>query len=640
MRWLETTMGMRWAVAAVSLVSVLAWAEPVRGGMPVGGSAYAPPMGATAVRLEKSVLIPMRDGIRLSTDLYFPEGSSDKVPVILIRTPYGKQSWREGTPRGALTYMFASHGYVVAVQDKRGRFESQGIYSLAVKEDVDGYDTIEWLSKQDWSNGKVGTYGCSDSGDAQVWVAQSRPPALAAMVPQASGSSIGPAGGRYRYFGAFNGGALQLAAGAEWMINNGSKVFWGPPAWLPLERFREIADQFTTRPKPPIAAEDIEPLLWTLPVSNMMKRVGMTYTDWGDILRHDLNDPWWNQFPYYKGSERVDVPALFVNSWGDFGVNETLFEFNFFKTNAASAKSGENQFVIISPTTHCRSELVTAPTIVGARDLGDARKDFWTIYLRWYAHWLKGEENGVTDMPHVQYYIMGKNEWRSADAWPVPGTQFRKYYLHSAGAANSRYGNGSLSTNAPNDREPPDAYEYDPATPVPTGTGPGLPEGFFDQRTVEMRHDVLVYSTEPLAAGIEVTGPVTVRIYASSSARDTDFAAKLVDVYPDGRAFNVQDGILRARYREGFDKKVWMKPGELYPIDIVLDATSNFFDVGHRIRLEVTSSNFPRFDRNLNTGGDNFDESTFKIAHNVVHHSREAASYISLPVVPTNAPTQ
>jgi putative CocE/NonD family hydrolase len=601
---------------------------------PAAGAAFSPPVGSESVRLEKSVQIPMRDGVRLSTDIYFPEGGDAHRPVILIRTPYGKQGWRQGNPRAALTTMFATHGYIVAIQDKRGRFESQGRYTLAIDEDVDGYDTIQWLSKQAWSNGKIGTYGCSDSGDAQVWLAQSRPPALAAMIPQASGSAIGPAGERYRYFGAFNGGALQLAAAEEWMISSGSKVFWGPPSWLPPDKFREIADQFTTRPKAVIEPDALEPLLWTLPTIDMMKRVGMTFTDWEDILRHDLADPWWAQFPYYKGAEKVDVPALFINSWGDFGVNETLFEFKFFQDHSQSEKSRRNQFVIISPTTHCVSELASSPTVVGARDLGDARKDFWNLYLKWYAYWLKGESNAITDMPHVQYYLMGRNEWRSADAWPVPGTEFRRYYLHSGGAANSRYGDGTLMTSAPEREEPVDTFVYDPASPVPTGTGPGLPEGFFDQSTVEMRHDVLVYTTDPLKEPIEVTGPIMARIFAASSATDTDFTAKLVDVYPDGRAFNLQDGILRARYREGFNKKVWMKAGQVYAIDVSMDATSNYFAAGHRIRLEISSSNFPRFDRNLNTGGSNFDETAWQVAHNSVHHSNGASSYVLLPIVP------
>jgi len=605
---------------------------------PANGSAYTFPVGPDRVRLEKNLFVPMRDGVSLATDLYFPAEHTGRLATILIRTPYGKQSWREGTPRGELTRMFASHGYVVAIQDKRGRFLSEGKYTLAVNDDVDGYDSIAWIARQAWSNGKVGTYGCSDSGDAQVWLAPTHPPALAAMVPQASGSSVGPAGNRYRYFGAFNGGALQLAAGADWMIRHGSKVFWGPPAWLPRDKVREIADAFTESPQPPVSPSALDALLWTLPVKQMLQRVGMTYTDWEAILTHGLSDPWWDQFPYYKGNETVDVPSLFVNSWGDFGVNETLFEFNFFREHSLSRKSAANQFVVISPTTHCESELVSAPTVVGARDVGDARKDFWSMYLRWYAYWLKGEDNGITRMPHVQYYLMGKNEWRSADTWPVPGTQMQRYFLHSGGAANTRFGNGLLRADAPTGAEPPDIYTYDPAAPVPTGSGAGLPEGFFDQRSTEMRSDVLVYSTPPLKEGIEVTGPITVRLYVSSSAADTDFTAKLVDVYPDGRAFNLQDGILRARYREGFNRQVSMTPGTVYAIDISLDATSNFFEVGHRIRLEVSSSNFPRFDRNLNNGGDNFTASTLTTAQNRIYHSPTAASFLTLPVIPKPAP--
>jgi putative CocE/NonD family hydrolase len=581
------------------------------------GKPYPLPAGPHATRLEENIFIPMRDGVKLATDLYFPIGAAVKLPAILIRTPYGKREWCLGTPKGEVVRMFASNGYVVAVQDKRGRFQSQGEYTLAFKDDVDGCDTIEWLAKQNWSTGRIGTYGCSDRGDAQVWLAPTRPAALAAMVPQASGSSVGPAGNRYRYFGAFKGGALQLAAAADWMINNGSK----------------IAEHHGSKPTPPVTGEEIDSLLWTLPVCAMLQRVGRTHTDWESILSHGLADPWWDQFPYLKGSEKIDVPALFVNSWADFGVNETLFEFDFFRTHSLSQRSASNQFVIISPSVHCRSEVVSAPTIVGARDLGDARKDFWSIYLRWYAYWLKGEQNEVTRMPRVQYYLMGRNEWRAAESWPPPGTRFRRYFLHSAGRANSRCGDGMLSTQAPKSEEPADTYTYDPQTPVPTGTGAGLPEGFFDQRAVEARDDVLVYSTAPLRTGVEVTGPIVMRLYVSSSAPDTDFTVKLVDVYPDGRAFNVQDGILRVRYREGFDKSVLMKPGNVYPIDVSLDASSNFFDVGHRIRVEVSSSNFPRYDRNLNTGGDNFAETRIVVARNTVHHARDSASYITLPVV-------
>jgi putative CocE/NonD family hydrolase len=294
--------------------------------------------------------------------------------------------------------------------------------------------------------------------------------------------------------------------------------------------------------------------------------------------------------------------------------------------------------MIIAPSTHCGYYSATEHTIIGERDLGDARIDLFDIQLRWYDHWLKGIDNGVTDMPRVRYYLMGKNEWKSADAWPLPDTSFRKFHLHSDGRANSRHGDGKLSAPAPGD-EPADRFTYDPATPVPslggqaccTGTAEGA--GGYDQSTAEMRQDVLVYTSDPLEKGLEVTGPLEVVLYVASSAKDTDFTAKLVDVYPDGRAFNVQEGAQRMRYREGFAKNLRMKKGEVYEIHIDLHATSNYFGPGHRIRIDVSSSNFPRWDRNLNTGGNNYDETEWVTAENTVHHSKRYPSHLILPVI-------
>ena len=602
---------------------------------PDDGAPYPMPEAQFDMRVEQAVRVPMRDGVRLSTDLYHPDGASGSLPVILIRTPYDKGAFRAGF-LGDVVRMFVGQGYVVAVQDKRGRFESEGIYSLAVKEDVDGYDTVEWLAGQSWSNGKVGTYGCSDLGDAQVWMAPARPPSLAAMIPQASGSVLGPADNIYRYFGTYNGGAFHLAAAAGWMVGNGSKVFFQPPSHVSDEEFSRIAHHFSPGPVN-APAVDLNSIMQSLPLVDMMKKANRPYTDWESIVTYDLADPWWDQFPYYKGHEQIDVPSLFINSWHDFGVNETLWEFNYFRENAVSGTARDNQFVVISPTPHCASERIRAPTKVGERDLGDARYDFWTLYVRWYDRWLKGEHNGVTDMPRVQYYLMGKNEWRAADEWPITDTRFTKYYLTSGGRANSLNGDGVLSTEPPR-AEAIDRFTYDPASPVPSMSGSyGMTEGFYDQRPVEERDDVLVYTTPPLADGFELTGPITATLYVSSDARDTDFTAKLVDVQPDGTAYFLQEGILRARYREGFHRKVFMKQGEVHELTISLDATSNYFPAGHRIRLEVSSSNFPRFDRNLNTGGSHYDEVEWVVAHNAVHHSAQYPSHVVLPIVPAGA---
>lgn len=603
------------------------------------GEPMAPPEAEYDISLRRSIMVPMRDGVELSTDLYFPEGAGDKLPVVLMRTAYNKNAYWE-TERGA-PYVFAGQGHVVAVQDKRGRYESyKSQYSVYGGDDTDGYDTVDWLARQPWANGKVGTYGCSYLGDVQMMQARHRNPQLAAMVPQDSGGSLGYVDGRYRYGSFVSGGALELAYGFTWLWSSGNKIYYGPPDRIDASEWfaTEAARYFD--PAPTLPEMDYEEAWATLPLVDMVRAHDGPLTDWEDLVSSGMTDPYWDQFGYLGDDDRFDVPALFINSWYDAGARDLFHEFDLLSRNAESARARDNQFIITSPTTHCGEEEATEQTIVGARDLGDARKDLWKIYVDWFDHWLKGIDNKVTEMPKVQYYLMGKNEWRSADEWPLPNTRFTTYYLHSDGRANSRYGTGSLSTMAPGD-EPPDSYRYDPATPVPSKGGnmcctwrTRLAAGSFDQSDTEMRQDVLVYSSHVLQEGIEVTGPIEALLYVSSSAKDTDFTAKLVDVYPDGKAYNVQEGIFRARYREGFDKKVWMSLGEVYEIEIDLQATSNYFGPGHRIRLEVSSSNFPRFDRNLNTGGNNYDEAEWEVAANTVHHSGKHASHIVLPVVP------
>lgn len=577
------------------------------------------------VRVERRILVPMRDGVNLSTDLYFPEGAGEKLPAILIRTPYQNP----GTPERA--QFFAGQGYVVALQYKRGRYESEGEYIVSAADPEDGYDTVSWLVSQPLSNGKVGTVGCSYPGETQIQLAKMRHPRHKAVI-------AGAAGGIHRYGGLLTGGAFELAMGFGWFRNAGNKLNLRPPPGTPRSVWLEAADYFNLRPVLPEI--DYRKVWRILPVVDMMKKAGAPPTDFEGFVSHEPRDPWWNQFGFTKETDRFDVPALHINSWYDYGVAETLALFNLFRRNAESAQAGDNEFAIIAPTTHCRFERASEQTIVGERNVGDAQFDFWGLYLRWFDYWLKGIDNGVTKMPKVQIYVMGKNEWRGENEWPLARTKFTNYYLHSDGRANSRLGSGMLSTDKPG-QKPADHFVYDPQTPVPSVGGnfccsgtPLLPAGSFDQSEVEMRHDVLVYTTPPLKEGIEVTGPIEVVLYVSSSAPDTDFTAKLVDVHPDGTAYNLQEGILRARYREGWNKKVWMKPGEVYEVRINLHATSNYFEPGHRIRLEISSSNFPRFDRNMNTGGNNYDETEWVTAENTIHHSNAYPSHIVLPIVP------
>ncbi len=582
-------------------------------GVPLPCSAQVPvahfpvPAPKFEVRVEKSVMVITRDGAKLSTDLYFPVGVKQQLPVILIRTPYNKSAeWSVANAQ-----RFAAQGYIVAVQDVRGKFESGGTYTISAADTNDGSDTVDWLVAQRWSNGNIGTTGCSYSGENQVEMSKLRNFHHLAMNPQA-------ASGGMQYFASLRGGAFELAATSDWILSNGAK----------------------TRPAPDPPKVDW-PALWrSLPLKGMMARAGMPPTDWDDFVTHREGDPWWRTLGYVDETDNFDVPALFVDAWYDYGAGDTFRLVDLLQKNSASARGRENQFVIVAPTTHCRYELATEHTVVGVRELGDARYDFFGLYLGWFDHWLRGADNGVQKMPKVQLYVMGKNEWRGEKEWPLARTIFTQYYLRSDGHANGRFGDGALSLDRPAD-ETSDHYVYDPRSPVPTVGGPDwgpaigeLKSGAVDQSDVEMRHDVLVYTSPPLEEGIEVTGPLDVVLSVSSDQPDTDFTAKLVDVYPDGTAFNIQEGIQRARFRDGFKKPVWMKDGEAYEIHVNLNATSNYFGPGHRIRLEVSSSNFPRFDRNLNTGGKNYDETSWRIARNTIHHSGARVSYILLPVIP------
>jgi len=589
------------------------------------------------VVLKKSVMVPMRDGVRLSTDLYFPEGAKKNLPVILIRTPYNKNTFRD-FKQNPQAYKFASSGFVVAIQDSRGKFESEGIYSPpAGQEAEDGYDAVDWVAKQPWSNGKIGTFGCSYPAEVQAAQAPLRHPNLACMIPQC-GPMIGAANGRYRYWSGFKGGVLDLAASISWYFSAASKYSFKPPTCLSDDEVRKIRHFFTPEPTN-LPDVDFEKLNWHLPIVDIMKKAGSPPNDWEKLITTDFGDPWWHDvMSYYDGTEKIDVPALHMSCWYDPSVAETIYEFNYFRENSASEASANNQFVIITGTTHCGFERATEHTMVGERDVGDARLDYWDSYIRWFEYWLKGIDNGITKMPKVRYYTMGLNEWQSADVWPLPETQFTKYFLHSQGHANSRNGDGRLSLEMPKN-EPSDKFIYDPGHPVPSiggqrGSSYGTPAGAIDQAPVELRNDVLVYTTPILKKDIEVTGPIAVVLYVSSSAKDTDFTAKLVEVYPDGTAYNIQQSIFRARYREGFTKKVWMEKDGVYKVQIDLDATSNVFKMGHRIRVQVSSSDFPLFERNLNTGGNNYDETEWVVAENSIHHSKDHPSHIVLSIIP------
>jgi putative CocE/NonD family hydrolase len=604
---------------------------------PVGDYPRRPEPIYKQIRLEKTVLVPMRDGVRLSSDIYSPVGVEGPLPVVLVRLPYNKNHYRGYGSPGSDAHFFAGHGYHVVVQDMRGRFESEGEYLVSAADREDGYDTVEWISRQPWSNGKVGTYGCSYLGENQIQLSATRHPNHAAAIPMAAGGGYRGTG---RQFITLDGGIPELATGLGWFWRAGTKYHLKRPAGMLDEEFRNDAAMF--EPWPHVPDIDFKPAFWLLPTADILESLGGPSSDYRDFYSHGPADPYWDRLNYVDDNDQFNVPALHVNSWYDGGVNETLILFNLFRENATGEAGRNNQFAIISPTAHCESEFLEnwQDAVIGSMSVGDISKDYFHIYLDWFDHWLKGIQNEVTGMPRLQYYAMGAQEWRMAESWPLNNTEFRNYFLHSEGNANTRSGDGVLTVETPISEEQADHYQYDPGNPAPTLGGAiccisedAAPAGAYDQMEVENREDVLVYTSDVLKADMEVTGPITATLYVSSSAKDTDFTAKLVDVHPDGTTYNIQDSILRARYREGFEKQVFMEPGGIYRLEIRLHATSNVFLKGHRIRLQVSSSNFPRFVRNLNTGGNNYDETEWVVAKNTIHHSAAYPSRLVLPIV-------
>lgn len=623
--------------AAAAALATLMFAQPLvtvaRDGIPTpieGGG------------LERSVFVPMRDVVRLATDVYFPAATRRGLSTVVLRTPYRKGN-RDNI---SWAHYFAAQGFAVVVQDVRGRWESEGIYEFYSDDQRDFEDLAGWIAQQPWSNQRVGTFGCSYLGEVQVIQAGGHSPYLKAMLPAAASGGTGSAMGRYRYFSGTMGGAYEHLAAFGWFSANGSIVFSRLDPGLKREDYLAWIDKFDQYPPVP-EIKDKRALLMSLPVLGFLDRAGFPPSNLNEFISTPLNDPMWEKRGFLSESSRVDTPALWINGWYDYGVGETLAQYRFFRDRSQTMHGRDHQHLIISPATHCGDPRAadSAAFTVGERPMGDTRFPLREIYTQWFRHWLDADGAGSLDLAPVQYYLMGRNEWRIATDMPVPGTQYTKFFLGAGRhGANGLAGDGTLGRREPG----PGArghsdYVYDPGNPSLIVGGPlccdfdDRPAGSFDQRSAEERKDTLVFSTPPLEQGIEVTGPLRMVLYVSSDAPDTDFFGKLVDVYPDGRAFFVQEGILRARYREGFDKTVHMEPGKVYRIEVDLQATGNYFGKGHRIRLEVASSHFPRFDRNLNTGGPQVTETAWRIAHNRIHHAPGRASYLLLPIVPEGA---
>jgi len=584
--------------------------------------------------VEKKMMVPMRDGVRLATDVYRPKDAEGSVPTIFMRTPYNFNELRERQLKSLVDAL--ENGYAYVIQNERGKFFSEGEWEILGFPRTDGYDALDWIAAQDWSNDKVGTIGCSSSAEWQLALAAMDHPAHAAMVPMASGAGIGRVGPFYEQGNWYRGGVFQMLF-APWLYGVQNTQRPRLPEGLPREDVVRLSRYFDLAPDMP-EVDWVEHLAH-LPLVTLMEEIEGPMGVYAELIQRFPDDPAWYEGGLYHDNEAWGVPALWMNSWYDVSVGPNLALANHVTEHAKDREVRESQYVVIAPTPHCRFQTDEEETIVGERNMGDVRLDYEGLTLRWFDYWLKGEDNGVlTDTPKVQYYTMGLNEWQSAASWPPAGAEMVTWYLDSDGAANSLFGDGRLTSSPPTTGKK-DRFSYDPTIPVPSHgggvccTGGAVLPGSFDQRGNEARHDVLVYTSEPMGEAMEVTGTVGVTLYVGSDARDTDFSVKLVDVYPDGTPYNIDETIQRARFREGYDKQVFMEPGQVYELEVSSMSTSALFDEGHRLRIEVSSSNFPRFARNLNTGGKNWDETEGVVAHNIVYHSAEYPSQVRLPVV-------
>ena len=589
--------------------------------------------------IDQKVMMPMRDGIRLATDIYRPK-TKNKVPIIFSRTPYNFNSWGDGEQRMRTAQQaleVVKRGYAFVVQNERGRYYSEGEWDILGVPLTDGYDAFTWMKDQTWSNGKIGTIGCSSTAEWQMAVGALDHPSHAAMVPQSYGAGIGRVGDINEQGNWYRGGVEQLLF-FSWLYGVEHDKFKPRiPAGATQEDLIRISRFYDLAPEnPPI---DMAEALNHLPIQDILKNINGKHEIFDKMVVRKPNDKEWYEGGLYHDDMVLGVPSFWFTSWYDVSITPNLALFNHVRNNTKDREISDNQYLVIAPTLHCRYTRATENTYVGERNVGDARLNYEEQIYAWFDLWLKGEKNDFKEKtPRVQYYTMGSNKWQSSETWPPENAQPTTYYLNSNGHANSLFGDGSLTTSmATSDNS--DSFTYDPMNPVPSYggnvccTGNAVQGGAFDQYQMETRNDILVYTTDPLEEGVEISGFIESILYVSSDAKDTDFTIKLIDVYPDGKAYNLDETIQRVRYREGYDKEVFMEKGEVYKVELTPMSTSNYFEKGHQIRIEISSSNFPRFARNLNTGGNNYDEKEGVIARNTVHHSAKHPSLITLPII-------
>ncbi len=579
------------------------------------------------ILVEKAVMVPMRDGTRLAADVYRPRADG-RFPAVVERTPYNREEsviLRTKTPQ-----YLAERGFAFVVQDVRGRFGSEGTWYPFVDDGwgahQDGFDTIAWTAGQPWCNGKVATAGGSYSGQTQMFLAPTRPPALQCCFVREAASDLA------RQW-CYRGGAFEWAFNFDWTLRHAAHA---------MRRQVRILEQAVATD---VGRYDALPPAGSPLLANPFRWIE-------DVLAHPDDGPFWEPFDFEAHYDQIDTPMYHLAGWFDIFLDGSLRNFTGIVAEGRSGRARASQKLLVGPWTH--GPTINDPAFarhVGDMDFGPAAVvDYNAEMLRWYDYWLNGAATGVLDEPRVRYFLMGANEWRTADTWPPPGTIEQRWHLRRdrSGSADSP-NDGSLSPDRPGRKEKPDTFRSDPADPVPTVGGNTLysltrkttgseeapdfqsTSGPRDQRPVEPR--CLTYTSVPLAGDLDVVGRVELVLFASSSCVDTDFVAKLSDVFPDGRSILVADGILRARYRKARSRPRRLKPDKVYRFVIDLWPTAWRFAAGHRLRVALAGSNFPRFDRNLNTGAGP-ESSRMKVARNRVYHDAKHPTYLLLPVLP------
>lgn len=549
---------------------------------------------SASVAVEFNVRVPMRDGVALSANVYRP-AKAGRYPVVVVRTPYTKTPNYDARGR-----FWAREGYVFIVQDVRGRGDSDGPFIPLVHEADDGVDTFNWAARQAWSSGKIGTLGGSYGAWTQLYPASSGESALTAMIPMA----VPPDPDR------------------SFPLHLGVPV----PATVP---WLASIDGHTLQS---LAGVDLQAAYDGRPLIDMDQRMGRNLPAWREWLQHPVRDTYWEVRSYQTRLLDSVVPALYISGWYDDVLVGALENFTNMTTRGR-AEARDRQRLVIGPWGHA----INAARKLGQIDFGpSAVIDMDDLHRRWFDRWLKGLSNGVDEESRVRLFVMGSNEWVNENEWPIARTQYTKYYLRSDGAANSLSGNGTLSTTAPGRRARPDKFRFDPDEPVPFATALDSKQmgGPDDYRQIEERADVLVYSTAPSTTPLRICGPLRVELFASSSAIDTDWTAKLLDVHPDGYAQRLNDGIVRGRFRHGHDKEVLLTPGKVEQYSIDLWSTCVDILPGHRLRLEISSSAAGKFAVNLNTAGDQATQTKGVIAAQTVYHDATRLSHVLLPIVP------